>query len=338
MINFRNDYSLTAHPRVLEAIAALGTEANPGYGADLYCARATHLICQQCGCSDAAVHFFVGGTSANLTAIAAFLRPWEAVIAAETAHIHSHEAGSVEATGHKILATPTPEGKLRVSDLQKILAAHNMPGSMVVPRLVYLSQATEIGTIYSRSELAALSEFCKANSLYLFVDGARLACGLTSSESDVTLFDLAYHTDAFYIGGTKNGMLMGEAMVIVNRELQPYFSTAMKRQGAVMAKGFLIGLQFAALLEDGLYWELARHANAMAQKLQSGLEAKGYPMMIHSPTNQIFPIVPDSLIPVLDDLCTYEFWEKSDETHTTIRFVTSYATGEADVDALLAAL
>lgn len=336
MLNFRNDYSVAAHPRAMEAVTSINGRVFPGYGSDLCCARAIQLICQQCGCSEAAVHFFAGGTSANLTAIAAFLRPWEAVIAAETAHIHSHEAGSVEATGHKILAAPTPEGKLRVSDIENILAAHNMPGSMVVPRLVYLSQATEIGTVYTKEELTAISNCCKANGLYLFVDGARLACGLAAS--DLTLPELAALVDAFYLGGTKNGMLIGEAMVIINRELQPFFATAMKRQGAVLAKGFLIGVQFAALLEDGLYWELARHANVMGQRLQSGLEAKGYPMMIHSPTNQIFPIVPNTLIPTLDELCTYEFWDKHGEENTIIRLVTSFATTQEEVDALLAAL
>lgn len=336
MLNFRNDYSVAAHPRALEAIASISTECNPGYGSDLYCARATHLICQQCGNSEAAVHFFVGGTPANLTAIAAFLRPWEAVIAADSAHIHVHEAGSIEATGHKILAAPTPEGKLRVSDIESILAANSDPSFAVVPRLVYISQATEIGTVYSKAELTALSNCCKANGLYLFVDGARLACGLAAS--DLTLPELASLVDAFYLGGTKNGMLIGEALVITNKELQPYFATVMKRQGAVLAKGFLIGIQFAALLEDGLYWDLARHANAMGQKLQAGLEGKGYPLMIRSASNQIFVIVPDALLPRLQELYSFEIWGKTDDTHTAIRFVTSFATTAEEVDALLAAL
>ena len=336
MLNFRNDYSVAAHPKALEAIVSVNGQVFPGYGSDVHCDRAAQLIREQCACPDAAVHFFVGGTPANLTAIAAFLRPWEAVISADSAHIHVHEAGSIEATGHKILAAPTEDGKLRVSDIESILAANSDPSFAVVPRLVYVSQATEIGTVYSRDELSAISKCCKENRLYLFVDGARLACGLNAA--GLTLSELARLVDAFYLGGTKNGMLIGEAMVITSKELQPYFATVMKRQGAVLAKGFLIGLQFAALLEDGLYWELARHANAMGQKLQAGLESKGYPLMIRSATNQIFIVVPDELLPKLQQLCSFEIWGKIDAAHTAIRFVTSFATAEEDVDALLAAL
>ena len=337
MLNFRNDYSVPAHPKVLQAVTELGLEANVGYGGDPYSAKAAQLIRELCKAPHAEVRFFIGGTSANLTAIAYTLRQWEAVIAAETGHINVHEGGAIEANGHKILAVPTTDGKLRPADIERQVKLHG-DQAMVLPRMVYISQATEVGTVYTKEELTALSACCRENGLYLFVDGARLGTGLTAEGVDLTLADLATLTDAFYIGGTKNGALMGEAMVLTNPDLFPHFFRVMKQQGAVLAKGFLLGVQFDALLRDGLYWELARHANAMAQKLQSGLEAKGYPMLLHSPTNQIFPIVPDDLIPTLRELCGFEFWEKADVDHTTIRFVTSFATTEEEVDALLAAL
>lgn len=337
MLNFKNDYSEGAHPKVLEAIAALNLEGNVGYGADPYCQRAADLIRDLCQAPDAAVHFFVGGTSANLTAIAAFLRPWEAVIAPVTGHINVHEGGAVEASGHKILAVPTSDGKLRPADLEALAAQHE-DSAMVLPRLVYLSNATEIGTVYTKAELTALSACCKRLGLLLFLDGARLGTGLTSPACDLTLPDLAVLTDAFYLGGTKNGALMGEAMVLCSPALQPWFFRAMKQRGSVLAKGFLLGAQFEALLKDGLYWELARHANAMAQALQSGLAAKGYRFLLDSPTNQIFPIFPDAQLPALTQLCRYEVWEKADASHTTVRFVTSFATQKEQVDALLAAL
>lgn len=337
MLNFKNDYSEGAHPKVLEAIAALNLEGNVGYGADPYCARAAERIRSLCGAPDAAVHFFIGGTSANLTALAAFLRPWEAVIAPVTGHINVHEGGAVEAAGHKILPITCPDGKLRPRDLEPLVALHRDP-AMVLPRLLYLSNATEIGTVYTKAELTALRVFCDRHDLLIFLDGARLGTGLTSPDCDLTLPDLAALTDAFYLGGTKNGALMGEAMVISRPDLQSHFFRAMKQRGSVLAKGFLLGAQFEALLQDGLYWELGRHANTMASRLQQGLTDLGYSMMLRSPTNQIFPIFPDSLIPRLDELCRYEVWEKTDDTHTTVRLVTSFATQKEDVDALLQGL
>lgn len=337
MLNFKNDYSVSAHPQVLASVSALGLEPNVGYGSDPYCAGAAELIRTLCGAPNASVRFFIGGTSANLTIIAAALRAWEAVISPDTGHINVHEGGAVEATGHKIIPVATADGKLRPADLEPIVTVHQ-DTAMVLPRMVYISNATEIGTIYTKAELSALSDFCRSNGLYLFVDGARLGTALTAEGADLTLADLALLTDAFYIGGTKNGALMGEAMVITNPELDQHFFRVMKQEGAVLAKSFLLGVQFEALLKDGLYWDLARHANRMAQKLQAGLIAKGYSMLIESPTNQIFPIVHDSLIPKLNEICRYEFWAKADKDHTTVRFVTSFATTEDDVNALLAAL
>ena len=337
MLNFKNDYSVSAHPKVLDAIVQIGQEPNVGYGTDAYCDRAAALIRDLCQAPDSFVHFFIGGTSANLTIIHAALRAWEAVISADTAHINLHEGGAIEANGHKIVQVSTPDGKLRPSDLEPIMELHQ-DNFMVLPRMVSIANATEIGTVYTKAELTALSEYCRANKLYLFIDGARLATGLTAEGSDLTLPDIARLADAFYIGGTKNGTMMGEAMVITNPALEEEFFRVMKQQGAVLAKGFLLGAQFEVLLKDGLYWDMARHANAMAQKLQKGLVEKGYSLMIESPTNQIFPVVPNELLPKLDELCLYEFWSKADDTHTNIRFVTSFATTEQDVDDLLAAL
>ena len=353
MFNFRNDYSQGAHPRVLEAIAACNFEGNPGYGADPHSRRAADLIRQLCAAPAAAVHFFVGGTAANLTAIAAFLRPWECVLCPDTGHINVHEGGAAEAAGHKIMSLPTPDGKLRPHDLEPVLE-RCQDTAMVLPRMVYISNATEVGTVYSRSELAALCGFCRAHGLLLFLDGARLGTALTCGEArgacgaceacearearDLTLPDLAALTDAFYIGGTKNGALMGEAMVLTNPDLQPHFFRAMKQRGAVLAKGFLLGVQFEALLEDGLYWDLARHSNAMAGRLRAGLEERGVDFLVDSPTNQLFPIFAKEQLPRLEELCGFEKWEDVDGEHTAVRFVTSFATRPEEVDGLLEAL
>lgn len=337
MFNFRNDYSQGAHPRVLEAVAACNLEGNPGYGTDRHCARAADLIRTLCAAPDAAVHFFIGGTSANLTAIAAFLRPWECVLAPDTGHINVHEGGAAEAAGHKILGLPCPDGKLRPDDLAPVLERCRDTAA-VLPRMVYLSNATEVGTVYSKAELTSLSEFCRAHGLLLFLDGARLGAALTCTGCGLTLPDLAALTDAFYIGGTKNGALMGEAMVLTDPALQPHFFRAMKQRGAVLAKGFLLGAQFEALLEDGLYWDLARRANEMAQRLQAGLEARGVRFLVDSPTNQLFPIFAKEQLPRLEELCGFELWGEVDAAHTAVRFVTSFATRLEEVDGLLEAI
>lgn len=337
MFNFRNDYSQGAHPRVMQAVAACNLEGNPGYGADRHCARAADLIREGCAAPDASVHFFVGGTAANLTAIAAFLRPWECVLAPDTGHINVHEGGAVEAAGHKIIGLPSPDGKLRPGDLARAVE-RGRDTAMALPRLVYISNATEVGTVYTKAELTALREFCLAHGLLLFLDGARLGTALTCGACDLALADLAALTDAFYLGGTKNGALMGEAMVLPNAGLQPHFFRAMKQRGAVLAKGFLLGAQFEALLEDGLYWDLARHANAMAGRLRDGLAAKGFPFLSESPTNQLFPIFPKEQLPRLEELCGFELWEALDDRRAAVRFVTSFATAQAEVDGLLAAL
>ena len=336
---FRNDYSFGAHPKVLSALAETNLEGNIGYGDDAYCDRAKSLIRDLCQCPQAEVQFLIGGTQTNFTPIAAFLRPWEGVICADSAHINGHEVGAVEATGHKLLQIQTgPDGKITPEQIAPILERHK-DVHLVKPRLVEIADATESGMVYTKAELTALSEYCRANDLLLFLDGARLGCALTSSKNDLTLPDLARLTDAFYIGGTKNGALMGEALVITNPALQPDFFRIKKQLGAVLAKGWLLGVQFEALLKDGLYFEMARHANAMAARLQAGLKSLGWKLWVESPTNQVFAVVDNATKAKLDTLCAYEDWCLAQEPgHTVIRFVTCFATAPEDVDGFLAAL
>ena len=336
---FRNDYSFGAHPKVLTALAETSMEGNAGYGEDGYCKRCADLIRGLCNCPQADVQFLIGGTQTNFTAIAAFLRPWEGVIAADSSHINGHEVGAVEATGHKILPVPTgPDGKITPEQIAPILERHKDP-HLVKPRLVEIADATESGMVYTKAELTALSQFCREHDLLLFLDGARLGSALASPASDLTLPDLAELTDAFYIGGTKNGALMGEALVIANPALQPDFFRIKKRLGAVLAKGWLLGVQFEALLQDGLYFEMARHANAMAARLQAGLKALGWTLWVDSPTNQVFAVVDAAAKARLDAICAYEEWCPAQEPgHTVIRLVTCFATAPEDVDGLLAAL
>ena len=335
---FRNDYSFGAHPKVLTALAETSMEGNTGYGEDGYCKRCADLIRGLCNCPQADVQFLIGGTQTNFTAIAAFLRPWEGVIAADSSHINGHEVGAVEATGHKILPVPTgPDGKITPEQIAPILERHKDP-HLVKPRLVEIADATESGMVYTKAELTALSQFCREHDLLLFLDGARLGSALASPASDLTLPDLARLTDAFTIGGTKNGALMGEALVINNPALGKNFFRLKKQRGGVLAKGWLLGVQFEALLQDGLYFEMARHANAMAARLQTGLKALGWTLMVDSPTNQIFPVIPNTRKSALDQLCAYEDWCPGPTPDTTvIRFVTCFATTAEDVDGFLAA-
>ena len=338
MYQFRNDYSVGCHPKVLEALTAVNAESVIGYGADRYCKEAADLIRAMCQAPQADVQFMIGGTQANFTAIAAFLRPWESVIAPASGHINGHEAGAVEAAGHKIISVPTAaNGKLTPAAILSVVEEckdEHLPK----PRLVYISNATETGGVYFKGELEALSQCCRRNGLLLFLDGARLGCALSAPHNDLTLPDIASLTDAFYIGGTKNGAMMGEALVITDPTLQEGFFRIKKQRGAVLAKGWLLGVQFTALLKDGLYFKLARQAVDMAQYLQGGLKNLGLPMMVDSPTNQIFPIVPNDFLPKLDEVCTYETWCKADESHTVVRFVTSFATTLSAADGMLKAI
>ena len=335
MYSFTNDYSETAHPRVLQALTEAGLEQNCGYGLDRHCQEAAELIRSLCAAPNADVHFAVGGTQANLLVIHAALRSFEAVIAATTAHVNTHETGAIETTGHKVCAVPTPDGKLTPALVEQVLSAHHSE-HMVAPKLVYISNTTELGTIYTKAELTALRRCCDDHGLYLYLDGARLGCALTAPGNDLTLPEVAALTDAFYIGGTKNGALFGEAIVLMNDDLKPYFRWYIKQRGAMLAKGFLFGIQFRELLRDGLYFDLARHANEMAARLRQGILDHGYPMPVDSPTNQLVPVVSNGVVRRLEELgYGFEVDHPVDADHTCIRFVTSWATPESAVEELL---
>ncbi len=335
---FRNDYSFGAHPKVLEAVCKLNLEGNIGYGDDKYTAQAKERVRQVCGLPDAAVEFMVGGTQTNAIACAFLLQPWEAAICADSGHLNGHEVGAFEATGHKILTVSAGEdGKVTPEMLIPLVEKHKDP-HLTKPGLVYISNATENGAVYTKAELTALYEYCRGNRLKLFIDGARLGAALTADGNDLTLPELAHLCDAFYIGGTKNGAMFGEALVIRDPEQAKDFFRMKKRLGAVMEKGWIAGAQFLALLEDELYFKMARHANEMAARLQKGLKELGWQLWVESPTNQIFAVVDNGLKPKLDAICAYEDWCPYDADRTVVRFVTCFQTSEADVDGFLAAL
>ncbi|WPC44107.1 low specificity L-threonine aldolase [Clostridium sp. JS66] len=330
MYSFKNDYSEGTHERILKALIESNLEQTEGYGEDIYTQKAIELMKERIGRSDVDIHLFVGGTQTNLTVISAFLRPHEAAIAANTGHILVHETGAIEATGHKVISIEVSDGKLRPEDIKPALDAHT-DEHMVKPKMVYISNPTEIGSIYSKNELELLSKFCRENKLILYVDGARLGSALCSEENDMELSDLGKLVDAFYIGGTKNGALMGEALVICNDSLKEDFRFHIKQKGALLAKGRLLGIQFLELFKDDLYFDLARHANAMANLLKKEITAAGYKFLTHSPSNQIFPILPDKLIEKLQAEYSFYIWEKVDEYNSAVRLVTSWATKEEEV-------
>lgn len=338
MYSFRNDYSEGALPQVLDALVRTNLESTCGYGRDAYCQQAEQTILTRFACPDAQVHFLVGGTQTNFTAITAFLRPWEAVIAAKTAHIAVHETGSVEARGHKVYCVEAPDGKLTPELIHQAVKDHQggEPEHMVLPRLVYVSQATELGTVYTRQELTAISETCRQQNLLLFVDGARLAAGLAAS--DLEPEELPKLCDAFYLGGTKTGLLFGEALVIVNPQLQPFFRHVMKQSGAILAKGRLLGIQFQALLENDLWLAVGQRENDMAAKLAQGFVQAGYQLYVNSPTNQIFVILPIQKAQALQADFSFEYSAPFDSQHNVYRFVTSWATQAHWITALLQAL
>ena len=340
MISFRNDYSEGAHPSVLEAISKHNFETTCGYSMDPFCQQAADTVRKLTACPDADVHFIVGGTLANTIIISAALRPWEGVIAATTGHINVHETGAIESSGHKVCSIEAPDGKLTPALVREVMRIHcdGKDEHMVLPRMVYISDATELGTIYTKAELAALHDVCREFGLYLFLDGARMPAALVAEGNDLDITDFGKYCDAFYIGGTKNGLLFGEAMVIVNDALKPGFRRAMKRSGAMLAKGRLLGVQFAAALEQDLWLDMGRHANTQAQRIAAALSNLGVPMLVPSPTNQIFPILPDDQIARLQERVAFHTNTRVDETHQAVRFVTSWATTDAQVDALLAVL
>ena len=330
-INLRNDYGEGAHPRLLAALAGASVEANHGYGLDGHSVRAAALIRERCGC-EADVHFLAGGTQTNLVALGAFLRPHEAAVAASSGHIATHETGAIEAGGHKVLTVDTPDGKLTPERIAPCLALHASE-HMVKPRLLYISNSTEWGTVYSAAEVAALGAFCRERGLLFYVDGARLASAFTVPGNDLDFAGLAAHADAFYIGGTKNGALLGEALVVVNPQLREDLRYIIKQRGAMLAKGMVIGAQFEALFEDDLYLELAAHANAQAQVLREIVQRAGVPLAVDSPSNQVFPRLPDAVVARLQQQVEFETWERCGDGSTVIRLMTSWATTDATVEA-----
>ena len=329
MYYFHNDYNEGCHEAILRKLNRHALSRFPGYGTDDCCGRAAAMIRSACKNNDADVHFLVGGTQCNLTVIDAALRPHQAAIGAVTAHINIHETGAVEATGHKVIAVESPDGKIRADQIEAVAYAHyseTEPEHLVQPKLVYISVPTELGTMYSLSELEALSAVCRKYGLYLYADGARLGYGLCEKGNQITLADLARLCDVFYIGGTKVGAMFGEAVVISNPAIAADFRYIIKQHGGMLAKGWLLGLQFEALFEDDLYFRIAELAVMMADKIRETLADLGYPLLVEGKSNQIFPILPDSLLEKLEGKFTFMVQEKIDPEHTAVRFCTSWAT------------
>ena len=329
--SFKNDYSEGAHPRILDALIKYNLTQQNGYGLDEYSLNAAKFIRDKCAAPNASVHFVSGGTQANLTVISAFLRPHESVVSAHTGHIFTNESGAIEATGHKIHGVETADGKLRPQDVQNILDAHQNFPHQLKQRLVYISNSTEIGTIYSKKELQELYEFCQNKNLILFMDGARLGHALTAETSDMSLADIAKYTDAFYLGGTKNGALIGEAIVINNPALQDEFGFHLKQKGALLAKGRLLGIQFEELMRDNLYFELADHANRQAMKIKEAFKEIGCDFLAETFTNQIFPVLSAKQIDQLSEKYDFYIWKKIDSERSAIRLITSWSTTDETV-------
>lgn len=337
MIQFQCDYQEGAHEKILERLMQTNREQTEGYGCDIYCERAKELILEKCGTKTAKVHFLTGGTQTNAIVVAAALRTHQGVIAARTAHINVHESGAIEAGGHKVLVLPPENGKLTADQIEEYYLAHMADETrehMVQPKMVYLSQPTELGTLYSLAELEAVSQVCRKNRLFLYVDGARLGYGLTAPDNDVTLADMARLCDVFYIGGTKVGALFGEAVVISNPALQEDFRYIIKQQGAMLAKGRLLGIQFLTLLEDNLYWQLSQYADELAERIRTVLYEKKVPFLAENRTNQIFPILPDDILHKLGEKYSFCYQERIDETHSAVRICTSWATKQDAVEQL----
>lgn len=333
--SFKDDYSEGAHPNILKALNNNNFSQQNGYGQDDYTHEAIDLIRKRIENDKADINFVTGGTLANLIVISSILKSYESVICAETGHINTHETGAIEATGHKINYISTEDGKITPEGIKSILDIHT-DEHMVKPKLVYISNSTEIGTIYVKKELEDLSLFCKSNNLLLFLDGARLGSALSSKDNDLSLPDLSKLVDVFYIGGAKNGALLGEAIVINNDDLKTDFRYHLKQRGALISKGRILGVQFAELFRENLYFDIAEHANSMASKISSSLKKLGYKFLTQSTTNQIFPILPNKIIDELNNKYAFHKWSKLDEHMTSIRLVTSWATKEEKVDELIA--
>ncbi|MDD6807104.1 MAG: aminotransferase class I/II-fold pyridoxal phosphate-dependent enzyme [Oscillospiraceae bacterium] len=338
MLYFVNDYSEGAHPKVLEHIFETNMESLGAYGDDKYSKSAKEKIKAVCGRDDAEVVFLTGGTQSNQVVIDSFLKPYEGVIAAKTGHISLHEAGAIEYTGHKVIELDGDNGKLKACAVEKWLSDFYLDENhehMTPAGLVYISHPTEYGTLYSKEELTSLSKVCRENGLVLYMDGARLGYGLMSPDSDITLTDVADLCDVFYIGGTKVGALCGEAIVFTHGNKPRHFLTIVKQHGALVAKGRIIGVQFDALFTDNLYFSIAKNAVEQAEKLRNVFKEKGYTFFIQNRTNQIFIVLENNKMEELKKLVAFSFWEKYDETHTVVRFATSWATTDEKVNELI---
>lgn len=338
MIYLNCDYLEGAHPSVLKKLSETNLEQTIGYGEDPYCAQASAMIRSAFSCPNAHVHFLVGGTQANTTVIAAALRPYEGVLCADTGHINVHETGAIESTGHKCLAMPSRDGTITASQVREAVALQGHDEHMVKPGMVYISLSTELGTMYTRQQLADLHAACREAGLYLYIDGARLGCGLAAPGCDITPADVAKYSDAFTVGGTKLGALFGEAMVITNPELNHNFRYMIKQRGGLLAKGRLLGLQFIALMEDDLYFTLGRKAVGQALQIRQALLDAGIPLFIDSPTNQQFPIFTEEQLAHISQDFALSLWEKLPNGHTVMRVCTSWATPDAYVEQFIETL
>ena len=341
MLSFESDYIEGAHELVLKHLIETNMEQLSGYGNDKYCDMAKEKIKEKCVNKDAEVHFLVGGTQTNQVIIDTILQKCEGVVAAISGHVSAHEAGAIEKTGHKVLTIPAKNGKIDAGNLEQYLKDFYADGNhehMVLPGMVYISYPTEYGTLYSKEELWQIKNVCLEYKLPLFIDGARLGYGLMSSAADVTLADIANICDVFYIGGTKAGALCGEAVVFTHQNTPAHFTTQVKQHGALLAKGRLLGVQFDALFTDDLYFKISRHAIEMAEKLKNAFRDKDYTFYLDSPTNQIFIVLENKQLEILEKSVAFGFWEKKDEAHTVVRIATSWATTEENVDKLISFL
>ncbi|HFH8760379.1 threonine aldolase family protein [Streptococcus agalactiae] len=337
MLHFENDYNKGAHPELLNALIETNDQGLSGYGTDSYCQQAADKIREVCSCPQAEVEFLVGGTQTNQVVISSMLASYEGVIAAETGHVSSHEAGAIEFSGHKVLTLPSHNGKLLASEVATYIETFYADGNyqhMVFPEMVYISHPTEYGTLYSKAELEELSKICKHYQIPLFIDGARLGYGLAAKDTDVDFPTIAALSDVFYIGGTKMGALAGEAVVFTKKNRPKQFTTIVKQHGALLAKGRLLGLAFDRFFTDNLYLKIGKHAIDLAEELKIILEEKGYSFYLKSPTNQQFIIVENTKLADLAKNVAYSFWEKYDDHHTVIRLATSWSTSREDVTAL----
>ena len=338
MILFNSDYLEGAHPRILECLAQTNMVQTPGYGEDEFCERARATIRRLCDAPEADIHFLVGGTQTNATVLSAALLPYQGVISADTGHIAVHETGAIEAGGHKVIALANQNGKLDAGQVSECCRLHFSDEShehMVMPAALYISHPTEVGTLYSRDELQALRAVCDRWGLMLFMDGARLGYGLASPENTLDLPFIARTCDVFYIGGTKQGLLFGEAVVICNKALSRNFRYMIKQKGGMLAKGRFLGVQFEEMLKDGLYMELSQYAIDLAMRLKAALKELNVPMLVDSPTNQQFPILPDVVLTMLKQKYGYATIQRVDAAHTAVRFCTSWATRKIDVESLI---